>query len=192
VYFSVTRFDSFDVDAKGRRQTERLAVLVQSLKGVAAQPGLAAFLKNNIKPQPAWQAIVDSSYRASEARRDLGNGTATVFERRSERGGERVATIATGNATGNGDTLLNPRISPLRLWSALPGPWIATSRGGEAIEKRPRADRAADRLGGAQRGCRLSGGRSLDQIGEAPAAALDQRRNAHQAIVAPQEMRADA
>jgi hypothetical protein len=53
VYFSVTRFDSFDVDDKGHRQPERLAVLVQSLKGVAAEPGLSAFLKNNIKPQPA-------------------------------------------------------------------------------------------------------------------------------------------
>jgi hypothetical protein len=30
-------------------------------------PGISAFLKNNIKPEPAWQEIVDFSYRAPPA-----------------------------------------------------------------------------------------------------------------------------
>jgi hypothetical protein len=97
---------------------------------------------------------------------------------------------------GNGDTLLTPQ-SPIpalvpRLRSAPLRPWIPTSRSSKAVKKGRRADRTTDRLGGAQRRNRLGGRRGLDQIGEAAAAALDQRPDPDKAVVAGRKMRPGA
>ena len=80
----------------------------------------------------------------------------------------------------------------LRLAATLLRARIAPGERREPVEKRRRPKRPADRLGGAQRRdegrVRLLG----DQLGEAPAAARQQRRDLDQPVVSADEMRPHA
>jgi len=58
----------------------------------------------------------------------------------------------------------------LALWAALSRARVASGEPRQAVEKVGRAERAADRLGGAQRGDAFGRRRRVDQVGEAAAA----------------------
>ena len=72
----------------------------------------------------------------------------------------------------------------LRLGPAAPGAGIAAGRGGEAIEEGGRTERAADRFRSPERRDRLGRDRRIQKVGEAAAAAVDERRDADEAVPA--------
>src|SRR5271165_2515960 len=77
----------------------------------------------------------------------------------------------------------------LRLGPAAPGAGIAAGRGGEAIEEGGRAERAADRFRCPERRDRLGPDRRIQKVDEAAAAAVDERRDADEAVVPAFAMR---
>jgi hypothetical protein len=72
-----------------------------------------------------------------------------------------------------------------RLRAAPFGTRVAADDGGEMVKERRRAKRGADRFGGSQRRQRRGRRLRLDEIGEAAGAAVEERRDGHEVVVAP-------
>src|SRR5208337_2249645 len=153
-------------------------------RGLFGFTGTHAYFPFPLRPRPPAAALPDTLSRILDSK----------FPSRSARqaNNDFVLTLSASEARGPAarlflSTAARSLLDGLRgapLAPPFARPRVAPGQARDAVEKGVRAERAADRLGGAQGGDFCGIGLLGDEIGEAPAAALDERRDLDQPVVA--------